>query len=464
VSLTFRSARVGAAEADMQIELPLLTRPVNTGFSWPDSPHFHLFSLNRANFVLVADGSQVFELSAELAEWLMHAEPQVNPATLARVLGIEQVDYGLDTPLTSAPVRAISLAISQTCNLACSYCYAHEGHFGGAPKLMSREVAFRAIDFLVDGAEAGERMHISFLGGEPLTGRAILHEAVEYARQRAAARGIQVGFAITTNGTLISAADIELFARHAFSVTVSLDGIGNTHDALRPHKNGSGTFAQIMERIIPLLERQDPMQVTARVTVTPRNLGLTATLLELLKHGFHSVGFSPMLASPTGRDQMDTASLKVMLDEMVSCGRLFEERVLRGERFPFSNMASAMVELHRGTHRPYPCGAGASYMGVSADGDLSACHRFVDDASGYMGSLNDGVSNRHQSSWLASRHVDRQEPCQSCWARYLCGGGCHHEVIHRGRPACEYIRGWLDYCLGAYVRLLSGCPAFFAAS
>jgi hypothetical protein len=40
-------------------------------------------------------------------------------------------------------------------------------------------------------------------------------------------------------------------------------------------------------------------------------------------------------------------------------------------------------------------------------------------------------------------------------ARYLCGGGCHHEVIARGRPACDYIRGWLHYCLQAYVRLSS---------
>jgi uncharacterized protein len=57
--------------------------------------------------------------------------------------------------------------------------------------------------------------------------------------------------------------------------------------------------------------------------------------------------------------------------------------------------------------------------------------------------------------WLTDRHVHRQEPCNACWARYLCGGGCHHEVIHRGRPACDYIRGWLHYCLGAYLRLSS---------
>ena len=46
------------------------------------------------------------------------------------------------------------------------------------------------------------------------------------------------------------------------------------------------------------------MQVTARVTVTPRNLGLRETLDDFIDVGFHSVGFSPMLASPTGTGEM----------------------------------------------------------------------------------------------------------------------------------------------------------------
>ena len=39
------------------------------------------------------------------------------------------------------------------------------------------------------------------------------------------------------------------------------------------------------------------MQVSARVTVTPRNLRLRETLDELIAWGFFSVGFSPMLSS-----------------------------------------------------------------------------------------------------------------------------------------------------------------------
>ena len=77
-----------------------------------------------------------------------------------------------------------------------------------------------------------------------------------------------------------------------------------------------------------------------------------------------------------------------MLGEMIDCGREFERASRSGRRYPFANMINAMREIHRGTHRPYPCGAGAGYLGVSADGELSACHRFVGDEDGAMGSLD----------------------------------------------------------------------------
>jgi uncharacterized protein len=180
--------------------------------------------------------------------------------------------------------------------------------------------------------------------------------------------------------------------------------------------------------------------------------------------GFHSVGFSPLLRSPNGNDELGSTELAAMLDGMVSCGAEFERRVVAGERYPFANAVNAMREIHRGTHRPYPCGAGAGYLGVSASGELAACHRFVGDDDGALGDIVDGVDRERQARWLRERHVHRQEPCRSCWARYMCGGGCHHEVIARGRPACDYIRGWLHWCLGAYARLAERRPDYFTAA
>src|SRR5207249_1484941 len=146
--------------------------------------------------------------------------------------------------------------------------------------------------------------------------------------------------------------------------------------------------------------------------------------------------------------------LEAILRSMIACGEEFERRVLRGEPYAFANLMTALREIHRGTHRPYPCGAGAGYLGVSADGDLAACHRFVGDPAGDMGTLALGIDRGRQGEWLRLRHVHVQEPCRSCWARYLCGGGCHHEVLSAGRSGCDYIRGWLEYCLEFYDRLL----------
>jgi uncharacterized protein len=328
---------------------------------------------------------------------------------------------------------------------------------------MTLEAAQGSLDLLFKDAQPGEKLNLSFLGGEPLINRALIQTITRQAADRAKTQDVRLGFSITTNGTLLKADDADFFEEHGFAVTISLDGIGKDHDRLRSFKSGAESYERIIANIRPLLAKQRQMQVSARVTVTPQNLNLVDTLDTFIDMGFHSVGFSPMLSSPTGRAEMDAATLETMLSQMILCGEKFEQRLNERVRYPFSNMTNALREIHKGTHRPYPCGAGAGYMGVSADGDLFACHRFVGDETGKMGDVSSGVDLTAQKDWLAGRHVHTQEPCKSCWARYLCGGGCHHEAINRGRAACDYIRGWLHYCLQAYIRTLSSRPDYFGA-
>jgi uncharacterized protein len=327
---------------------------------------------------------------------------------------------------------------------------------------MEWQVARDAVLRLMASAEPGDTVNIAFLGGEPLINRALIAQTARFAAAEGRQKGIDVRFSITTNGTLINSDDGDLFDEYGFAVTVSLDGIGETHDRQRPFRSGRGSYAQITARVLPLLRKQRRMRISARVTVTPLNLGLRNTLDTLIGMGFDVVGFSPMLSSPSARLEMEDRDLDALLGELIECGRSCESRIIAGEHYPFANLLDALRAIHRGIHRPYPCGAGAGYLGVSADGGLFACHRFVEDDARRLGSVADGPDRHRQNAWLAARHVHRQEPCRSCWARYLCGGGCHHEVIHRGRPACDLIRGWLEYCLQAYIRVSNDRPEFLA--
>lgn len=427
-------------------------------------PQVHLFDTEYGPHVLMVNGSRIYRVADEVASTLRQVIAAGDAANVGAVLeehGLEALPYITDTPLPPFPLKTISLAVAQKCNLGCVYCYAQKGTLKEDSKNMTLEVALAAVDLLMDGITEGERATVVFLGGEPLMNRPVLYAATEYAAKKSADKGIKVSFSITSNGTMVTPEDGEFFEKHGFAVTISLDGVGESHDRLRPFLNGSGSYNRIIERVRPLLKMQSKMQVSTRVTVTPKNLRLRKTLDEIIAIGFHSVGFSPMLSSPDGRDQMNAGELETMLAQMADCGREFERRLLAGQYYPFSNIVTALEELRKGNHRPYPCGAGVAYLGVSAQGGLFPCHRFVDDGAWIIGNLYDKNYLSKQKEWLAEWHVHRQKECRSCWARYLCGGGCYYEVVHRGRPACDYIRGWLHYCLQAYVRLLEKRPDFF---
>lgn len=424
--------------------------------SKPVSPLAHLIKSAQTTQLFLPNGSQLYSINREVEQRISALIESRDEAALQEelvLLGLNAPKYIDDQPLENPPLYALSLAIAQKCNMGCTYCYADQGDFGGPSKSMSIESAFKAIDLLLKDCPENGNVQLTFLGGEPLINRKAIREAVAYAERKASEKNITVRYSITTNGTLLTEEDAVFFEKHGFAVTISLDGLKEAHDAQRPMKGGKGSYDRVMQNIRPLLAMQKKMQVSARVTVTPENINISEALDEFIRMGFHSVGFSPLLRSSNGEGEMTPESLARMLENMIACGLNFEKNVLAGKRYPFLNMVNALKEISKGTHRPYPCGAGAGYMGVSADEELFACHRFVNEDSGYMGDLNNGINSDKQNNWLSERHVHNQSPCNQCWARYLCSGGCHHEVIEKGRPACDYIRSWLTYTIQAHERL-----------
>ena len=289
----------------------------------------HVFETDFGAFVFMVEGSRVYEIDDPTIEQLKLDD---GPKAL-RALGLHSHRNMQDSAPLRMPVRSLSLAVAQKCNLGCSYCYAQEGSFGREPRNMEREVALGAVRLLFQEAQPGEGVNLAFLGGEPLLNRSLIRECAELGQQLSQETGVRISFSITTNGTLLTVDDGELFERYGFAVTVSLDGVGKTHDRLRPFRGGQGSYAKIIANVQPLLKMQRRMQVSARVSVTPSNLRLRETLDELLRLGFHSVGFSPTMHAPSGRGEMHKDELQEMLRQMIECGEEFERRTIRGERY-----------------------------------------------------------------------------------------------------------------------------------
>lgn len=430
--------------------------------SRPRSPHLHLFPAAAGNYLLQVETGRIFPLEKEVAKNIdlaLNLGDGQRANLMAMMAGIRpRALPTLEIP-TSVPVRSFSLAVAQKCNLGCTYCYASQGTFGGRPSNMALEVAQSAVDRLLEDAAPGEKIVLAFMGGEPLFNRNVLHETTQYAAEKAAEKQVEVDFTMTTNATLIRPEDIQLFQKYGITLTISIDGLGATNDSLRPFVSGKGSFEKVAEKVKQVLEVPNrSFQVNARVTVTPGNLNLPETMIGLLDLGFDSVQFSPMLKSPTGEEQMSGEDFDTLLEQLSACGEIFRQGLNQRKLYPLKNIISTLQRIHNYQREAYPCGAGGGYMGVSAEGDLFACHRFVNDEEGKMGNLENGVDVEKQENWLKERNLSAQSPCTTCWARYMCNGSCHHEVIHRGRPACDYIRGWLHYCLGLYVQLMREQP------
>ena len=424
-----------------------------TSAAEPRAPWFHLVP-GAKPLVFVVEGSRLYEVSPDLFAGLAAGKETCLREFHEAVHGFgpnaDASFEALDEPVS------LSLNVAQVCNLSCSYCYADEGRFGGPARRMEPEVALLAIDRLLAGA-AGRRITVGFIGGEPFLNRPLIYECVAYARRRGLELKTQVGFSITTNATLLTPADLDLLRRHGFSVSVSLDGVGGWNDRHRRDRHGSSS-ARVIEAIRPLLHSPASAKVAARVTVPRDDLRVLERVEALAEIGFREVGVSPLRASAEPELRLQCEDWPTFLKEMVRAADAEWDRVRHGGAWRFSNLAIALKELHWGSCRPLPCGAANGYVSLSADGGYFTCHRTIDDPRSQLGSLADGLDREARGRFLRDRHVDKQEPCRSCWARYLCGGGCHVEVLAEGRTGCDYIRGWLDYCLGLYDKVLTERP------
>src|ERR1700722_20058369 len=130
--------------------------------SAPRHPDVHMVDTSAGPHAFVVNGSQIYGLAAKAAETLQQELASNDREAVDSLLvqfGITQPPLIDDLPLASPPLRSLSLAIAQKCNLGCTYCYAQQGEFGGSAKAMSVEKALRAVDLLLQGAECEGRVN-----------------------------------------------------------------------------------------------------------------------------------------------------------------------------------------------------------------------------------------------------------------------------------------------------------------
>lgn len=149
--------------------------------------------------------------------------------------------------------KTLILEVTEDCNIRCTYCIydeANSSERNHREKLMSKDIAFKALDDFykrTDGAEA----YLVFYGGEPLINFRLIKELVGYANSISNG-GIK--FSLTTNGVSLDESKFQFFVENEFKLTVSLDGPEFIHDLNRKTKNGKGTFDIVESNLRSFME------------------------------------------------------------------------------------------------------------------------------------------------------------------------------------------------------------------
>src|SRR5579883_1388340 len=139
----------------------------------------------------------------------------------------------------------LAVYLSNSCNLACSYCYVSVNQ---GPAVRPTFAQLKAsIDFFLDEVEH-PRKKITFLGGEPFVEWANLEQAARYAREKGGPGLVLQTF---TNGTLLSPEKMAVLDDLDLHVTVSLDGRKAANDKHRVYYRAKdrSVFDDVMARL-----------------------------------------------------------------------------------------------------------------------------------------------------------------------------------------------------------------------
>lgn len=329
---------------------------------------------------------------------------------------------------STLPVKSIALFVSQKCNMKCVYCYGGDGTYENQA-LMSKETAARSIDWLIEQSKAAKRLNIHLFGGEPLLNFDLVNFVVEYAREKERLTDKSFEFSVTTNGSLLDEEKIRFFQQQRIEIMVSFDGTKEAQDFQRPLTSGKGSYDVVASGIKRLLDVMP--QSPSRATLYEKGNAFQ------VKAALHEIGFkrtaigvaSPPLGGRSRRDwslgRNDFGILSLLEEETQTLLGLIRQRDEDAIMHFDSPILGRLQKFLRREKQLFPCGAGRTSVAVSVSGEAFLCHRFVGMKEFKVGD----IFGEPQTDSFRNSPLDFVEGCRTCFAKYLCGGGCYHDNL-----------------------------------
>ena len=186
--------------------------------------------------------------------------------------------------------------VTLRCEHSCPYCQVSRQSKDRVRYDMDQATASKALDIALSAP--APLIKIEFQGGEPLLNFELIRWIVLAAKERAAPRGKQLQFVITTNLALLNDEVLDFCAEHDVLLSTSLDGPRDLHNKNRPRR-GKNSYELAVAGIARIKERLGPDRVGALMTTTEASLDRVEEIVdEYLRQGLDGIFLRPL--SPYG--------------------------------------------------------------------------------------------------------------------------------------------------------------------
>lgn len=334
---------------------------------------------------------------------------------LAELELIRRIDRPAGARRVAPQTLTAWLHVTNECNLRCDYCYVSK-----TPDAMDMARSRQAVDAVVRSALAHgfRRIKLKYAGGEATLNAPLLLATHQYARECAAKYGLALDGVLLSNGVALGSRLIRQIRDSGLRLMISLDGIGDVHDAHRRFVNGRGSFTHVARTLDRLAEHGVTPSIS--ITLSRRNLaGLAATVEYVLNRGLpFALNFYRENDCSAG-----AADLSFQDDQIIAAMR--EAFAVIARRLPPYSLLGALIDLARlDTPHDRPCGVGHSYMVIDHRGGVAKCHVEIERTVTDVAAVDPLRLIREDAIGIQNVPVDEKEGCRTCTWRYWCAGGC----------------------------------------
>lgn len=333
-------------------------------------------------------------------------------------------------PESGMATMEITFQVTDACSLACTYCY----QIDKGTSIMPFETATTFIDNLFEGKYKGyvseeEKpfLVLDFIGGEPFLQPKLIEKICDYFYDKAIERmspwAEHSMISVCTNGVHWFEPDVQHFLnkyRNRLSVSVTIDGNKELHDACRVFPDGRPSYDLAVAAAKDWMDRGGYMG--SKITIAPANIQyMNDAILHMIDLGYEEIN-----ANTVYEEGWTIEHAKTFYWKLKEIADYFIENNL------VNDIYLSLFTDYLGKPKPeddldtWCGGVGNAMLAIDPDGKLYPCLRYMKSSLGNdqpplsIGDVWRGIGNTPEDAqWIkclacVTRRTESSDECFYC--------------------------------------------------